>query len=176
MKNKPLPNPYPLSLHSSGLYVFETDNKLIYSCGFNNVTSILSPVIGVYDLEVYDFEFDNYNPTGITIVGGKFDDRVSDTIQHLIRQFFTEQNRVLIYACDNGDGRAKQRQTLFRQWHHNLDDVINQEDVVVNLETPENLIQAYGCVLTRKDFEYKDIINRELIDKAGEIIVEKFNP
>ena len=168
---KSLPSPYNLSLHN-GFYVFNTDNDVTYTCGFRDVTSTLSPVIGVYEVKVFDFEFFPHDPK--PEVRKPIDDRVSATVIDLMKGFFVDPLRVLIYACDAADGRARERQLLFKQWHRNIQDTINRDEIEVEIEELD--AKAYGCVLTRKDFPHMDVLQSELIDKAKDIVLEKFNP
>lgn len=132
---KNLPPPYPVSLHSSsGIYFFTTNLDTTYTCNFSDLTSRLSPVIGIYDMEVFDFELNAHDP--ISPVRKTKDERVSATVIEILQGFFVNSTRILTYVCDSSDGRAKERQTLFRQWHSNIADTVNRDEVIIDVKTP----------------------------------------
>lgn len=90
-----------------------------------------------------------------------------------MQNFFSTPLRVLIYACDASDGRARERQYLFKQWHKNIESVINRDEIDIKLDSLD--ARAYGCVLTRKDFPHIGVLKTELMDKAKDIVLEKYD-
>jgi len=171
MTKRNLPPPYKILLYSNS-YSFHTDQDLTYVCGFNNIMQQLSPLLGVYNMEICDIVFFPYDPHPEVRKTG--DDRVSATVSSLIKGFFDNENRVLLYICDMSDGRAKQRQTLFRQWHGNLADTINSDEVEIEVQLAEGVETFYGGILTRKDFPYMGVLKAELFDPARGVMAEKF--
>src|SRR5688572_25711422 len=106
----------------SGSYLFQTENGLLYVCRFQNRTRELSPVIGIYDIEVYEFDFTCYTPDIQNCGLKKFDKKVSTTISSMLLNFFTNELRIIIYVCDTADGRHRERHKLFKIWFNNLDE------------------------------------------------------
>ena len=107
---------------SSGSYYFQTENGLTYICQFQNRPGNLSPVLGIYDIEICEFEFICYTPDNQNCGFKKFDKKVSVTIFHLLLKYFTNELRVIIYVCDTADGRHRERHKLFKNWFYNLDE------------------------------------------------------
>lgn len=166
-----LQHPYAVSLHKNN-YTFSSHQGVFYVCGFDNITSKLSPVVGIYDMEVYDFVFFSHDETDTRKAK---DNRVSATVIQIMRDFFDSSSRVLLYVCDNSDGRSRERQTLFKHWHKNISDVVNRNEVELDLDTPDGINKLYGGILTRKDFQHMDILINELFDPVRGIMIEKFN-
>ena len=108
-------HPYPLQSDAeTGVYYFTTANQVKYVCRFRNVNQILSPVLGIYDLDIYDFDFYPEINSDQKI---KFDEAICLTICELFTKFFTTDLRVLVYICDSIDGKHQGRDNLFRKWH-----------------------------------------------------------
>lgn len=161
-------NPTSYNVHldeATGYYYFLTDQGLIYTCGFDNLTPSLPPIVGIYDIEISDFIF-----TPQTGQDMRHDERVSATIVNLLQSYFENKSRVLIYLCDASDGRPRARQTLFSRWHRNMMDMIDHYPVQI----PVHDAVVYGGMLTRKDFPYPEIVQEHLVYRAGELILEKF--
>lgn len=167
-------DPYKIVFYkNTGLSSFKTSYELTYFCGFENVTSRLSPLLGVYDIEIYDFQFYPYDP----IPGKKKgkDSRIAITITTLVNDFFSNNSRVLLYVCDATDGCAGIRQELFGKWYRKQSYAFNRHQLSIELETTSNeLLVMYACILTRKDFPYLDVLKKELIDQAKDIALEKY--
>lgn len=142
-----------------------------YVCRFCYVTNNLSPILGVYDIEIYDFEFYPVDPPKADI-RKVADERISATISDLIEKFFSSPSRVLVYVCDAADGRARERQFLFKQWHRKLAETIHRDELTIDIEDE---YMAHGSILTRKDFPHPEILNTELKDKARGIVLAKFD-
>jgi hypothetical protein len=162
---------------SSGSYHFRTENGLIYLCGLRNRTRDLSPVLGIYDIEVWEFYFDCYNPDEQSGKYKRFDQKISTTISNLTLKFLATELRVVLYACDSCDGRHKVRHKLFKIWFNNL---IKQENYLripiameVNDKVSDLSASANGGIITRKDFPHLEVLQKELIDKLPYIFREK---
>ena len=127
--------------------------------------------MGAYDIRVIDFDFEPYNPLPGRRL--KQDKRISDTIIELLSAFFAkDKTSVITFVCDSSDGRGLERQTLFTDWHQNAEDAISFIPITINLESDGS--SAYGGVLTRNDFPFKDVLQTEIIEKAQGIILEKY--
>ncbi len=166
--------PYQLTVDAStGIISFSTSTETKYYCRFINQTNQLSPLLGIYDLEIYEFDFQPNSP----LRGKKVrDERIKYTLCHLIEKFFiVNEKRVLIYLCDAIDGKHRGRNSLFKSWHEA--ELINFIDrIPITIEIEEDLQPIYGGVFIRKDFPHLDILNTELIDEAAGIISRKYNP
>ena len=163
-----MPTPYQISLLNNNIYYFTTDYGLNYICGFSNITSKLSPVIKIYDIQVYDFELYAHDPR--PEIRKPMDERIPATVVDVLQAFFINSLRILTYVCDSADGRAKERQALFKKWHSNIAAAVNRDEVEIKFDTET----IYGCILSRKDFPYMDVLKTELIDPERGFIVQKF--
>ena len=162
---------------SSGSYHFCTENGIIYICGFRNRTRDLSPVLGIYDIEVWEFYFYCYSTDEQKSIHKKFDKKVSTTIPYLLLIFLAIELRVVVYACDSSDGRHKVRHKLFTNWFNNLAEQKNYIRIPIALEQndePSGLsASAHGGVITRKGFPHMEVLQKELIDQLPNIFGEK---
>lgn len=173
----PQPQPYPTTELNNKHY-FVTDKEVVYTYGFDNVTARLSPLLGIYDIEIQYFAFNREFPEQ-SINGkkslGKKDDRVSETIFKIIEDFFENSSRVLIYVCDGMDKRDRQRQALFKNWHRIRGEKYNIDDFQVDIELEEVNQTLYSGLVTKKDFPEREVLESEFINKAEGLILEKFN-
>ena len=164
--------PYDIIVSQEGYYNFKTSQALIYTCTFRNVTSKLSPVLGIYDIEIYDFEFYCYDPT--PEIKKSKDEQISATIIHLLQQFFSSDLRVLIYACDSSDRLHRERQWLFNHWYKTFAESIKRYQLDIKIEDDKFEIAAHGAVLTTIDFPYQNVLQSELLDQVHGILLEKY--
>lgn len=156
----PKSNPYHVHLNDA-TYSFSTEYGLHYACDFYDITPLLPPVVGIYDIQVLDFEF--------TASGKqKHDPRVGDTIRELIRQTFDDNKRAVLFMCDNSDSKGKARHKTFQKWSD--DPMIKREDW--ELQAGDQVV--LGSILTRKDFPYPDVLQREVINPVKDFAVQKF--
>jgi hypothetical protein len=153
--------PYPLTVDSNGTYNFSTDSNVNYLCRFKNITPYLSPVIGIYDIKVFDFEFVNQtiSPIGKRLKGNGYDNRISAAIIHLLNLFFQDPLSVIVYICDDLDNKHKERSILFKQWYNKGKDTFVR--IPGEIDLGNKII--HGCILIRKDFPHTDILNQEFI-------------
>ena len=159
------PKPYNVHLdETSSYYYFLTNQDLVYICGFENLTPKLTPLVGIYDIEIGEFMF-----TPQRRDDARHDERVAPTIVELMKSYFTDENHVLVYLCDASDGRPAARQALFIRWHRNMTDMIDHEPVQISVGE----VIVYGGMLTRKDFPYKDTMKEQLSGKAVGMIATK---
>ena len=169
--------PYPLSLSPEGIYSFRTDKKHVYICTFKYCTPLFSPLLGIYDLKIFEFEFYLIESEDTEDLDTSQDEKVSITISFLLRGFFeNELDRVIFYLCDSTDARHKERSILFRWWHRrHLQDALVRRPVDIVIETEDKESQVvHGCAMVRKDFPHMEILNDEFILKAYETIKEKY--
>lgn len=162
MSKNPSPSPYKLHINE-GAYSFVSDQQLTYICHFLDVTHMLSPVVGIYDIEVLDFEFDVFPRTK-----AKHDPRVAATIKTLMLDAFADNKRAILYLCDNSDNKAKSRYKVFNQW---ADDPAFNRD---NLEVVSGDKVLLGSLITRKDFPYRSVLENDVIEPIKGFAITKF--
>lgn len=124
-----------------------TDAGVQYGMGFRNVSHFLSPVLGIYDIRVYTFDF-------FASGHSRRDERIVPTILDAVDDFFTDSNRVLTYICDTSDGRQAERQRLFTAWIRNRAGIKHAW-----VETGDEFL---GGILTREEFQHWNVLNTEL--------------
>jgi hypothetical protein len=160
-----------------GSYHFRTENGLTYACHFHNWTRELSPVLGIYDIQVCEFDFTCHNPNETTCVFKKYDKKISATISHLLLSFFASELRVITYVCDTSDGRHKERHKLFKIWFNNLAEQENYIRKPFAIDHKDEALglagSAHGGVITRKDFPHMEVLQKELIDEIPNIVAKK---
>ena len=124
-------------------------------------------MIGVYDIQVYDFEFypvEAYN-------NKPKDEKISATIIKILREFFSNELRILLYVCDSIDERGRERQLLFKFWYNYLADITLRHPLIINIE---NQGTAYGSVLNRNDFPHIGILQEHFFKNIQTLMEEKY--
>lgn len=162
---------YDINLHDEDpyFYTFTTEHDVLYSCRFGKVSS-LSPVLGIYDLKVRDFLFYPSYPNPYK----KHNDiRIFPTIKGLVEDYLNRQDHILLYVCDSSDNREKARQKLFTKWHESMADTVFYHEL--EIEVDDDLTLECG-VMVHKKCKYHDVIQRELLEKAPSVILEKYTP
>jgi hypothetical protein len=134
-------------------------------------------VLGIYDIEVYEFNFSCHNLDVQNCPFKTYDKQVSATISHLLLKFFTSELRVILYVCDSSDGRHKERHKLFKNWFNNLAEQANYIRIPVEIDLNDEAsglaASAHGSVITRKDFPHMEVLQKELIDEIPNIFRQK---
>lgn len=117
-----------------------------------------------------DFEFFPHDST--LEIPKKYDPRVAPTVVALFEQYLDNKNDVILYLCDAADGRPDARQTLITRWHSQMGAAFEHHAVVVAVRQYE----VYGGLLYAKGFLCPDILQLELVDKAPQILLDRFGP
>src|SRR4051812_37356706 len=133
-KSTPSPQPYSI-LKGEQAYLFETDHGLMYACGFRDLTAQLPPMLGVYDIHISDIEFRYFDPA--PEIKKPHDPRIEPTITGIMREQFQHDTDIVIYLCDNADGRARERQALFTRWHRSVADIVDHDPMRIEFEPYE---------------------------------------
>lgn len=153
--------PYPLKSNNKTSY-FETDHGVIYTYGFDDVTSTIVQNVSP-KLSDMSFHYFGFSRTGES----KPDPRVAPTIGAIAEEFFQDNSRVMLYVCDSQDKKGKYRQGLFRKWFtiagYQLDEV--------EFDLDNEII--YAGVVTKKDMPYRQTLKKEFIGRAGSIFSMK---
>lgn len=169
-KSKPPANPYSITLNGKGSYTFNTDQDANYFCKFLPANDVLGPVLDLYDIEVFEFVFEKFDPEPPRRMYQ--DPRVSDTIQRIMHGFLSEDLRVMLYLCDSSDGRAEKRHRLFKRWYENFGDGFHNDNLKINFEGDYEPV--YGSMITTEDFPHRDVLKREIFDKAEGLVLGKY--
>lgn len=99
-------SPYRVSAVPGTSFVsFLTDYGVQYAVGFEKDDTSL-PVT-----EAYQFSIINGNNKK-----SPRDKKVRDTIIAVVEDFFVENNEVMLYICETGDGKQSMRSRLFEYW------------------------------------------------------------
>lgn len=96
-------SPYKVII-TDGDYEFVTADGVRYSASFLEDT----PMGGC---ETYQFGFRKKEDSHVS-----YDSNVKETLLTIIKQFFIENDNVLLYICDTSDGREAKRNRLFIRW------------------------------------------------------------
>lgn len=97
-------SPYYVMLSPKDNYIFETERGIHYSISFEEET----PIGGC---DSYQFIIEK-----IDKVRSSHDAKVESTIFAILDEFFEEHLDVLLYMCDDSDGREANRNRLFLNW------------------------------------------------------------
>jgi len=97
-------SPYYVMLSPKNNYIFETERGIHYSISFEEET----PIGGC---DSYQFIIEK-----IDKVRSSHDAKVESTILAILDEFFAEHLDVLLYMCDDSDGREANRNRLFLAW------------------------------------------------------------
>lgn len=95
---------YYVMLSPRGSYIFETDNGIHYTISFEEETSFGG-------CNTYQFVIEKRERAR-----SAHDPKVEQTILAIVNQFFQEHLDVLLYMCDDSDGREANRNRLFLAW------------------------------------------------------------
>ena len=86
------------------------------------------------------------------------DPKVKDTIMAILQAFFDENNDVLIYICDDTDGRESVRNRLFIRWFKEYD--TNERFEIKYADAIVEGKGFYTAIILRKDHpHFLDIVN-----------------
>lgn len=96
--------PYYVMLSPKDSYIFETERGIHYSISFEEDT----PLGGC---SVYQFVIEK-----IDKVRSSYGTKVEPTILAILEEFFAEHLDILLYMCDDSDGREANRNRLFLTW------------------------------------------------------------
>lgn len=102
---------YYVMLSPQGGYIFETEKGIHYTISFEEESSFGG--CGTYQFIIEKRER----------IRSAHDPKVEKTILAILNQFFVEHLDVLLYMCDDSDGREANRNRLFLTWFRNNADL-----------------------------------------------------
>lgn len=166
---------HPYKVKTIGdLHTFITDKNLEYTCSFTNLGFFfkeISPLLAVHDIKAYDFSF--YPSIDVPKKLKSRDERIAITIKDILCNFFLEPLRFFVYTCYSSptDDRANERQFLFKSWQKDFKDMVKIFPMLVELKNDKTII---GGLVTKKDFPFHNVLQTEVLDKAKDIMLEKY--
>ena len=86
-----------------------------------------------------------------------YDTDVKDTIICIINEFFTKNDKILLYICDTADGRESVRNRLFLRWFEESD-VNHLYDIKTANATVEGEGMYFAIILKKSNPHYIEII------------------
>lgn len=127
---------------------FLTDSSVQYAAGFDKDDTTM-PVT-----ETYQFSIINGNHKK-----SPRDPKVRETIIAIIENFFMENQEVMLYICETGDGKQSMRNRLFEYWFNHYRKHWNIMFLTASI-TDENGILNYAGIVLRNDHpRLKEIVN-----------------
>lgn len=164
---------YPYQLSPEGVYSFTTDFGITYYCRFIDCTNRISPLLGVYDVKIYEFDFYRSIPDGSPAGVKQTDKSIAETIIAICLSRFINEYVIIVGICDSSDGREKGRHQLFELWHKKF---LQDFAILIPLQIEvEDVGNIYGNIFISRQFPYMSVLQQEIIDNSLGIISEKFN-
>lgn len=118
-------------------YGFETKTGVILYVGFDEDDLLTA--------ESYQFVVLNGNNKP-----SPRDESVKNTIFAIIKEFFRENNAVMLYICETGDGRQAERSRLFSHWFSTFSDKGKYSVLQSSIVDSEN-VENYFAIILRND-------------------------
>ncbi|MCU0433790.1 MAG: DUF6169 family protein [Bacteroidia bacterium] len=92
-------------------YYFVTDQSIYYKASITNTSNyVRDDLVNGNDLYSLSFNIISGHSTASQ------DKRIFLTIEAILKEWFSVNNKVLYYICSNTDGRAEERLRLFSYW------------------------------------------------------------
>lgn len=142
-----LPCPYKVTLDTSrSVYTFHTDTGADYEVLFQDYSSLFTSTI-IESAEIFSMILNKKT------VGTKVKDpKVQKTVSAIFDHFFQEKNRLLLYQCDDTDGRELSRKRLFEGWYNTSRSYQNY--VKLEAKIQDGSKHYYGVLIHHKDNIY----------------------
>jgi hypothetical protein len=139
-------SPYQMEEVSNGIYLFETDNNVLYK-----IESEEDAPIGGCD--TYQFYINN-----IRHIRAERDTKVKQAVMAILVEFFRVNDSVVLYVCDTSDGRQRKRSLLFQRWFNEYR-YANQFTVLFGCIQDENIDNYVGIIVERANPRYQAVID-----------------
>jgi hypothetical protein len=111
-------SPYPLSINDELSFEFITNSGVNYKIYFLDFSNMFEDYPNI-TCSVFMF---NIDVIGGNPVNTPIDQRIGDTIAHIMKLFFTNLDNVVIYVCDSVDERQLARKRKFDRWFYLYND------------------------------------------------------
>lgn len=102
-------SPYKVNCGSHSNFGFLTTDNIIYDISF------------MEDMEIAGCQTYQFSIRRITDDYKGYDPKVKDTILAILEEFFNKNQYILLYICDDTDGREAVRNRLFVRWFEEYD-------------------------------------------------------
>lgn len=132
-------SPYVVKKIGDGYVSFETDYGVRYYSGFD------PDDVSLPDELVYQFAIVNINNKK-----SPSDPKVRKTIIAIVEDFFLQNNEVMLYICETGDGKQSMRNRLFQYWINNYKESW-EISFLSSSVTDENGILNHATIILRND-------------------------
>lgn len=141
--------PYQVNKIADDLHVaFFTDYGVQYIAGFDRDDTTM-PVT-----ETYQFSIINFNNKK-----SPRDPKVRETIIAVVEDFFAENQEVMLYICETGDGKQSMRSRLFEYWFNHYKQEWNVMLLSTSVRDEEGILN-YAAIILRNDHpRLKEIVN-----------------
>lgn len=145
-------SPYVVKRIGDCYVSFETDFGVMYYAGFD------SDDVSLPDEQVWQFAIVNINNKK-----SPRDSKVRETIIAIVEDFFMQNNEVMLYICETGDGKQAMRNRLFGYWinHYKTNWNISFWSSSVK---DENGVRNYATIIIRNDNPRIQEIARKFAD------------
>lgn len=143
-KVTPIPNIHFVS--------FITDFGVQYAAGFDPDDTSMPTT------ETYQFSIINGNNKN-----SPRDPKVRETIVAIVEDFFLENNEVMLYICETGDGRQSMRSRLFEYWFSQYKEGWNVLMMSASIYDAEG-VKNYAAIIVRQDHPRLSDITRKFTD------------
>ena len=144
--------PCPVEQASESMFVFHTKANVLYSVSFKEDMEIAG-------LQTYQFIIERISDKQ------GYDTEVKDTIVAIVREFFSQNNEILLYICDTQDGREAARNRLFLKWFKESDD-----EGLYEIKAADANVEGEGlffAIIYKKSSAKYEEITREFDDVAA---------
>lgn len=141
--------PYQVSKIADDMHVaFFTDYGVQYIAGFDKDDTTM-PIT-----ETYQFSIINFNNKK-----SPRDPKVRETIIAVVEDFFVENQEVMLYICETGDGKQSLRSRLFEYWFNHYKQGWNVMLLSTSVRDEEGILN-YAAIIIRTDHpRLKEIVS-----------------
>lgn len=126
-------------------FVFHTKANVVYYVSFKEDMEIAG-------LDSYQFIIERKSEKQ------GYDVEVKDSIIAIIKEFFAQNNDILLYICDTSDGREAIRNRLFVRWFKETD-----SDSLFEIKTADAIVEGEGMffaiIFKKSNPRYMEIAN-----------------
>lgn len=134
---------------------FKTDYGVLFLAGFDKDSTSMP------ETETYQF----------TILNGNHkksprDPKVRDTIIAIVENFFMENQEVMLYICETGDGKQSMRSRLFGYWVNHYKKMWKIMFLTASIPD-EDGITNYASIIIRQDHPRLKEVIREFSDTVA---------
>lgn len=138
--------PYRVVAIDASAYRFFTDNGLVYEVGF------------VDDYTFFDDNAYQFYLKELTGTSAPRDPKIMKTVGAVIEEFLSQNDSVVIYICDNSDGRQATRNRVFISWFNYY---ANKDAYTLLTGTGTILDNTYytAAIVAKQNPDHDEIIN-----------------